>query len=118
MSVRSSRTLFVRVGGPATALLLAAGVLGAQAPATAAAATTASTAARAGDTGLVAGAVSELRQHAAELGLSKDQAFSAPTRSWTAPAPRTSASPRPTRGSTSSAATWSSTRARRARSRA
>lgn len=74
MPVRSSRTLLVRVGGPATAVLLAAGVLGAQAPAAAAADPTV---ARAGDTGLVAGAVSALRQHSAELGLSADQAFTA-----------------------------------------
>ena len=66
--------LIQRVGAGATAVLLAAGVLGAQAPGASARAGGSATA---GSSKTVAGAVTALRQHSTELRLTKGQSFRA-----------------------------------------
>ena len=74
MHMQSRRTVLTRFGGAATAVLLAAGVLGAQAPGASARPTAAT---RADSGKIVAGAVAALRQHSTELRLTKGQSFRA-----------------------------------------
>jgi Zn-dependent metalloprotease len=74
MHNRSTRTVLFRWGGTATAVLVAAGILGAQAPS----ASAGPQAARGADTSkVVAGAVTALRQHSSEPRLTEDQSFRA-----------------------------------------
>ncbi len=81
MHERSTHARHVRRAGAAAAVLLTAGLLGAQAPSASAGSTTATTAPRAhtpaAPSKVVAGAVAALRQHAAELRLTAGQAFRA-----------------------------------------
>jgi Zn-dependent metalloprotease len=74
MHKRSTRTALSRLGGATTAVLLAAGALGALAPGAAAGPTSIT---RAHSSKVVAGAVTALRQHSTELRLTKGQSFRA-----------------------------------------